>query len=56
MICIHCKTNVDSGSNFCWKCGKKLNQYCNCWVTNKFYNCGHKECPGRNLIKKEAAE
>ena len=56
MVCIHCGTNVDSGSNFCWKCGEKLNKYCNCWVMNALYDCGRDKCPGQDLIKKRGAQ
>ena len=56
MVCEECGAKNESGSNFCWKCGKKICDLCNCWVLNHPYNCRHTMCPGRELIEKNAQD
>lgn len=49
MVCFNCGADVENGSNFCWHCGIKLHQLCDCWVKNELHNCGHALCPGYDL-------
>lgn len=52
--CPHCGNNrVIESDNFCGKCGRKLKDFCNCWIKKDSYDCGEDSCPGYGLFALE---